>query len=159
MLALLLKNSKGRQEALLIFASTAILTILYLLLLQHTDKFPNGVPEIFTFIYGIFITIDAHALLTSLEKRTMIADEKPAGENFYAEGIGRYDFLIKEVRKEIERLEEMTPQSKGEGQEQIVRQIGSFRMKIFDLQEEKFAEIEKLIRQDVKTTGGPLKAH
>lgn len=145
MLALLFKNSKARQEALFIFASTAILTVLYLLLLRNADQFPRGVPEIFTFIYGIFITIDAHILLNSLEKRVSIGDEKRIGDNFYGENVRRYDFLIKEVRKEIERLEEMAPPSKDEEQELIVRQIGSFRMKMFNLQEAKFAEIERSI--------------
>lgn len=158
MLALLLKNSKGRQDAILIFASTALLTILYLLLLRYADKFPTGVPEIFTFIYGIFITIDAHALLGSLDKRVALAEDKRSGQNFYSEDIRRYDVLIKEVKMEIERLEEMTPQPRGAEQELIARQIDSFRARMFHIQEEKFAEIEKLIRQGSKKTVKPLKS-
>lgn len=146
MLALLFKNSKGRQEALLILASFVILTILYLLLLRYADTFPKGVPEIFTFIYGIFITIDAYALLGSYDKRQAAVDEKHPGDNLYLERVRRYDLLLKEVRKEIERLEEMAPRSKGHEHEVISRQIDSFRQKIFHLQEEKFAEIENSIR-------------
>ena len=159
MLALLFKNSKGRQEALLIFASTAILTILYLCLLRYADKFPSGVPEIFTFIYGIFITIDAYALFSSLDKRVGSIDEKRFGDNFYTEDVRRYDFLIKEVRKEIERLEEMSPHSKSQEQDLITRQIDSFRVRMFHLQEEKFTKIENLILQESKTTVESLKTH
>lgn len=156
MLALLLKNSKGRQDALLIFASTAILTILYLCLLRYADQFPSGVPEIFTFIYGIFITIDAHALLSSLDKRAAPPDDRQLSENLYSEDIQRYDLLIKEVKKEIELLEGMTPQPQsGEQEKMISRQIDSFRARMFHIQEEKFAEMEKLIRQSNKKHQAP----
>lgn len=152
MLALLFKGNKSRQEALLILASFVILTILYLLLLRYANVFPKGVPEIFTFIYGIFITIDAYALLISYDKRHSMSDERRTGENIYLEHVRRYDLLLKEVRKEIERLEEMEPRLTGQEQAMVSRQIESFRHKIFHLQEEKFAEIERSIHNTKEGT-------
>lgn len=148
MLTLFLRNNRDRQDILVIFLSAAIITVLYLLLLRYADKFPSGVPAIFSFIYGIFITIDAHILLNSVNKRSSAAEERRADLHLYYDDIKRYDLLLDEVQKEIERLEEMASQSTGSERSSISQQIDYFKKRMFHLQEEKFSEIEKLIRSD-----------